>query len=499
MSATNGANASTELTEAFDDVVDVEWLAAGLLDQRVLGDRTFAHQASEAIGIEDVAHPDAHPARLVGVGGTDALQGGADLVVTAHRLGDRVVGLVPREDQVRPARHLQLGARDAPGFEHVDLVEERRQVDDDTVGDHGDHVVVEDARGDELQGVLLAIDDDGVSGVVAALVAHDVRVLLRQQVDDLCFALIAPLGSDDDGDGHARSPEWWLERREMVLPTSGHRPFGCVVEPPPLPRMPIEPAGRSTSGPVVTSGPILTATERERVTTAPANASTLPPHAYTDPAVWRREADAIFRRDWVCVARADQVPTPGDYVAVDLLDQPVIVIRGDDGTIRAMSNVCLHRAMPLVSGTGSARWIVCPYHRWSYGRDGALHTAPLMEDAADFDIEQCRLPQLAVEEWQGFVFVSMDPDAAPLAPRLEPLAEHLAPYGLANLVIADTIEFDSPWNWKLLVENFMEAYHHIGPHRDTFQVSNPAKDSLRRRQRGRAVVTAVHARRGRTR
>jgi nitrite reductase/ring-hydroxylating ferredoxin subunit len=229
---------------------------------------------------------------------------------------------------------------------------------------------------------------------------------------------------------------------------------------------------------VATPGPILTATERERVTTTLAHASTLPPLAYTDPTVWAREADAIFRHDWVCVARADQVPEPGDHVAVDLLDQPVIVIRGDDGRIRALSNVCLHRAMPLVTGAGSTRWIVCPYHRWSYARDGALHTAPLMDDAADFDVERCRLPQLAVEEWQGFVFVSMDPDAAPLTPRLEPLAERLDPYGLDRLVIADTIEFDSPWNWKLLVENFMEAYHHIGPHRDTFQVSNPATDSF---------------------
>jgi nitrite reductase/ring-hydroxylating ferredoxin subunit len=229
---------------------------------------------------------------------------------------------------------------------------------------------------------------------------------------------------------------------------------------------------------VATPGPILTATERERVTTEFAKASTLPPHAYTDLAAWRRETDAIFGRDWVCVARADQVPNPGDYVAVDLLDQPVIVIRSDDGMIRALSNVCLHRAMPLVSGAGSTRWIVCPYHRWSYAHDGTLHTAPLMDAAADFDIEQCRLPQLAVEEWQGFVFVSMDPAAAPLAPRLEPLVDRLAPYGLERLVIADTIEFDSPWNWKLLVENFMEAYHHIGPHRDTFQVSNPVKDSF---------------------
>jgi phenylpropionate dioxygenase-like ring-hydroxylating dioxygenase large terminal subunit len=228
---------------------------------------------------------------------------------------------------------------------------------------------------------------------------------------------------------------------------------------------------------MATTDPVLTAIERSQVTAPLEQASTLPPRAYIDPDVWARESDTIFRRDWVCVARADHVSNPGDYVAVDVVDQPVIVIRDDD-TIRAMANVCMHRAMPLVSGTGSARWIVCPYHQWSYGRDGTLHTAPLMEGATDFVAEQCRLPPLAVEEWQGFVFVSMNPDPEPLAPQLEALSRHLEPYGLARLVIADTIEFDSPWNWKLLVENFMEAYHHIGPHRDTFQVSNPAKDSF---------------------
>jgi len=207
------------------------------------------------------------------------------------------------------------------------------------------------------------------------------------------------------------------------------------------------------------------------------SAWTLPPRAYTDPSVWVHEVDSIFRQDWVCVARSSQVSEPGDYVAVDLIDQPVLVIRDDDGTVRAMSNVCLHRSMPLASGAGSARWIVCAYHQWSYGRDGSLHTAPMMEGADGFDIDACRLPQLAIEEWAGFIFVSMNGDPTPLASQLEPLAATLAQYGLGALVIADTIEFDSPWNWKLLVENFMEAYHHIGPHRDTFQQSNPAKDS----------------------
>ena len=224
--------------------------------------------------------------------------------------------------------------------------------------------------------------------------------------------------------------------------------------------------------------PSLGADELARVAAPLASAWTLPPAAYTDPAVWDVEVSSIFRRDWICVARSSQMPQPGDYVAVDVVDQPVLLIRNDDGTVRAMSNVCLHRSMPLASGAGSARWIVCPYHQWSYGRDGSLHTAPMMEGADDFDIDACQLPQLAVEEWEGFVFVSMHDDPTPLAPRLETLRATLEPYGLGDLVIADTIEFDSPWNWKLLVENFMEAYHHIGAHPDTFQRSNPAKDSV---------------------
>ena len=197
-----------ELPEVFDDLVDVERLASGLLDQRVLRERTLADQASESVGVEHITDADTDAARLVGVGRADPLERGADLVVAAHRLGDRVLRLMPREDQVRPARHLQLGTRVPTRFEHVDLGEERRQIDHDTVRDHRDHVFVQDAGGHELQCVPLAVDDDGVARVVAALVAHDVGVLLRQQVDDLGFALIAPLGSDDDGDGHARSPGW---------------------------------------------------------------------------------------------------------------------------------------------------------------------------------------------------------------------------------------------------------------------------------------------------
>jgi len=226
----------------------------------------------------------------------------------------------------------------------------------------------------------------------------------------------------------------------------------------------------------VSTTPHLTDHERSLVTAPTPDAWTLPPRAYTDPSFFASEAAAIFRQDWICVARTDQIAAPGDWIAVDLLDQPIVVTHMPDGHITAMSNVCLHRSMPLVSGAGSSKWLVCPYHQWSYGLDGHLHTAPMMDQ--DFDVAACRLPQLATEVWEGFVFVSMADAPPEVAPQLTSLRVAIEQYGLADMVIADTIEFDSPWNWKLLVENFMEAYHHIGPHRDTFQQSNPAKDSF---------------------
>ena len=97
-----------------------------------------------------------------------------------------------------------------------------------------------------------------------------------------------------------------------------------------------------------TPDPFLDDATWARVAGPLAEAWTLPPAAYTDPEVSTRELDSIFRHDWICVARSSQLPTPGDYVAVDLIDQPVLVIRQDDGTLRAMSNVCLHRFMLML-------------------------------------------------------------------------------------------------------------------------------------------------------
>ena len=205
---------------------------------------------------------------------------------------------------------------------------------------------------------------------------------------------------------------------------------------------------------------------------------TLPPAAYTDVDVYEAEKRTIFTRDWICVARVDQLPSPGDYACVDLLDQPIVVTHGLDGKLHAISRICLHRAMPVAEGRGNTTRFVCPYHNWTYELDGRLRGAPMMEGAEDFDAGKCRLPGLRLEEWNGFIFVNRDANAAELAPQLEGLARLIENYEFGHLVVVATTEFDSPWNWKILVENFMEAYHHIGTHKNTFQPLYPARDSV---------------------
>lgn len=205
-----------------------------------------------------------------------------------------------------------------------------------------------------------------------------------------------------------------------------------------------------------------------------ARAETLPPRWYRDPGVFALEEERIFRRDWLCVGREDQLPEPGDYFAFELLGEPLVAVRDEAGALRVLSNVCRHRWMPVATGRGNRRSFQCPYHLWSYGLDGRLRGAPEMDRSEGFDRAACRLPELRVECFEGWIFASFDPQAAALGPRLEGLRRAIAPYRAAALRTAEPLEFEHDWDWKVMVENFLESYHHMGPHRDTLQPLVPA-------------------------
>jgi phenylpropionate dioxygenase-like ring-hydroxylating dioxygenase large terminal subunit len=207
-------------------------------------------------------------------------------------------------------------------------------------------------------------------------------------------------------------------------------------------------------------------------------AATLPSNAYTDPSVYAAEVERIFRREWLCVARADQIANAGDYLCVDLLGDRLVVTRDERGEIHVLSRVCRHRGAVLLEGRGNAKTLRCPYHAWVYRLDGQLAGAPHMEGASGFEPKRCALPRLACEVWEGFVFTSFDPGAAPLAPGLAGLSRVLARYRLGAFVSAsEPMVFESVFDWKVLVDNFMEAYHHIAVHRDTLEPALPARAS----------------------
>ncbi len=189
-------------------------------------------------------------------------------------------------------------------------------------------------------------------------------------------------------------------------------------------------------------------------------AQALPSELYTSEDFLAFEREALFSHDWLCVGRADRVPGPGDWFATELVGEPLIVVRGKDGEIRCLSAVCQHRAMQVCEGSGNSTKFTCPYHHWTYGLDGRLLGAPAMERAEGFEKSDWGLPNLAVEMWQGFVFVNFDTSAAPLGPTLDRYEPYVANYDLADAVCPGTFTLpDMPWNWKVMFENFNDGYH----------------------------------------
>jgi phenylpropionate dioxygenase-like ring-hydroxylating dioxygenase large terminal subunit len=200
----------------------------------------------------------------------------------------------------------------------------------------------------------------------------------------------------------------------------------------------------------------------------------LPPTCYLDREFWEAEREQVLMTGWHAIARADELPEAGDYRSVDLHGEPIVLVRDESGSLRAYSRVCPHRASLLVEGDGNSRRLTCPYHRWSFDLDGCLRAAPLMEEVEGFERGAHRLPELALEIWQGFVFVNLAPEPAPLAASIAELSDALDGIDLSNYRHAGTTLYDSPWNWKVLIENFMESYHHLGTHAATLQPTIPA-------------------------
>ena len=194
----------------------------------------------------------------------------------------------------------------------------------------------------------------------------------------------------------------------------------------------------------------------------------LPPHIYDSPELYQREKQEIFMKDWICVARVEEIDNPGDYMTRRIIDEPVVIARNAAGEINAFANVCRHRGVEVASGTGNLEEFSCPYHGWLYDLDGRLVGAPYMKEADGFDPASCRLTPLGCDIWAGWVFVNFDTNATPLADFVARYDQSFGMLQQQKCRLGDKFARDVDCNWKFVNENLQDVYHFQTLHANTF-------------------------------
>ena len=188
-------------------------------------------------------------------------------------------------------------------------------------------------------------------------------------------------------------------------------------------------------------------------------ASAMPKNIYTSEEVLSIEEELIFSKEWMCAGIVSEIPKIGDYLTYQIGQQPIIIIRNEKNEIKAFSNVCLHRLMPLVEGKGNKKLLTCPYHAWTYSLDGQLKVARYMDRTSCFNKDNFKLPEIKCEVFMGWIYVSLNNEIEPVSSLLGDLEKVISPYKMENYI--SILSEDHVWdtNWKLLTENFMEGYH----------------------------------------
>lgn len=182
---------------------------------------------------------------------------------------------------------------------------------------------------------------------------------------------------------------------------------------------------------------------------------------FIDGAIFDRVKREVYYKTWQLACHRSQVPNAGDYFSFSIFDQDILVVRGHDGELRAMYNVCQHRGHKLVDGSGNKRTFVCPYHAWSYDLDGSLKRAPNSSKVSGFDTSSICIPHVRLEEFLGFVFVNLDAGCTSMDqsyPGLKDAILALCP-DVGDRVFAYEHTADEGCNWLIAVENYNECYH----------------------------------------
>jgi Rieske 2Fe-2S family protein len=192
-----------------------------------------------------------------------------------------------------------------------------------------------------------------------------------------------------------------------------------------------------------------------------------PGFIYTSPELFAAEKEEIFLRDWLCVGREEEIPNKGDYVALRILDEPLLIVRGENDEINAFSNICAHRGVEIVTGTGNRRALTCPFHGWTYNLEGVLVGAPHMRETQNFEPSSCWLPRVRLARWKRWMFVNFDDEAPDFSTHVRQLEEDFGYLRQEDCRLAVKTVSEVDCNWKLVVENLIDLYHVNVVHRST--------------------------------
>jgi choline monooxygenase len=194
--------------------------------------------------------------------------------------------------------------------------------------------------------------------------------------------------------------------------------------------------------------------------------------AYTIPAPWyfderiaQLERNSVFASNWQVVGRVDQVNERGQFFTIDVNQEPLLVVRSDDGKLRAFFNVCRHHAAAVVpEAAGCAKQFRCPYHGWTYGNDGALKGMVEFEGVCNFERADNGLVPVRVDVWENFILLNLDGKAMLLSDYLGKVPELVAPLKISEkLHYFDRRIYTLNCNWKVYVDNYLDGGYHV-PH-----------------------------------
>ena len=184
------------------------------------------------------------------------------------------------------------------------------------------------------------------------------------------------------------------------------------------------------------------------------------PYFYRSHVVYEKELKSILFRSWLYAAHISEVANPGDFVLFEIGEDSIIIVRDNDGEIHALMNICRHRGARVCEDqSGNRKTFVCPYHCWTYNRDGSLRSARHMELRDGFDKADYPLKRAKVAVFEGLIFINCDENAADFLDPLENIKDQLGAYQLENAKVAHKHTYEVDANWKLCLENYLECYH----------------------------------------